>query len=70
MSPPRSVTFGALALGILGLGALTLLALRGDEHAAAVILDLLAKGERVFAIAGGSHVVKQEPVLRAGFGSR
>ena len=38
-----------------------------DEHAAAVILDLLARGERVFAIAGGSHVVKQEPVLRAGF---
>lgn len=40
-----------------------------DEHAAAVILDLLAKGERVFAISGGSHVVKQEPVLRAGFPS-
>lgn len=41
-----------------------------DEHAAAVILDLLAKGERVFGIAGGSHVVKQEPVLRAGFSER
>ena len=41
-----------------------------DEHAAAVILDLLAKGERVFAIAGGSHVVKQEPVIRAGFGDQ
>jgi hypothetical protein len=39
-----------------------------DRHAARVILDLLSKGERVFAIAGGSHVVKQEPVLRAGYG--
>ena len=38
-----------------------------DRHAARVILDLMAKGERVSALAGGSHVVKQEPVLRAGF---
>jgi len=37
-----------------------------DRHAAAIILELTARGERVFAIAGGSHVVKQEPVLRAG----
>jgi len=37
-----------------------------DRHAARVILDLLTKGERVFALAGGSHAVKQEPVLRAG----
>lgn len=37
-----------------------------DRHAARVILDLLRRGERVFAIAGGSHVVKQEPVLVAG----
>lgn len=37
-----------------------------DRHAAKVIFDLLSKGERVFALAGGSHVVKQEPVLRAG----
>lgn len=34
-----------------------------DRHAARVILDLLDQGERVFAIAGGSHVVKQELVL-------
>lgn len=39
-----------------------------DRHAAAVILDLMKKGERIFALAGGSHVVKQEPVLRAGVG--
>lgn len=37
-----------------------------DRHAARVILSLMAEDERVFAIAGGSHVVKQEPVLRAG----
>ncbi len=37
-----------------------------DRHAARVIIDLLGRGERVFAIAGGSHVVKQEPVIRAG----
>lgn len=40
-----------------------------DRHMAAVILDFLRKGERVFAVAGGSHVVKQEPVLRAGMQS-
>lgn len=34
-----------------------------DCHSARVILDLLGKGERVFALAGGSHVVKQEPVF-------
>lgn len=37
-----------------------------DRHAARTILELVQSGERVFAIAGGSHVVKQEPVLRAG----
>ncbi|NNF58059.1 MAG: hypothetical protein HKN04_07435 [Rhodothermaceae bacterium] len=37
-----------------------------DRHAARIILDFISQGERVFAIAGGSHVVKQEPVLRAG----
>ena len=36
-----------------------------DRHMARVVLDFVMKGERVFAIAGGSHVVKQEPVLRA-----
>lgn len=40
-----------------------------DRHAAAVLLDLMRKGERIFALAGGSHVVKQEPVLRAGVGA-
>ncbi|NIR70884.1 hypothetical protein GWN28_28785 [candidate division KSB1 bacterium] len=39
-----------------------------DRHATAVILDLMDQGERIFALAGGSHVVKQEPVLRAGVG--
>lgn len=37
-----------------------------DRHAVRVILDLMGRGERVFAVAGGSHVVKQEPVIRAG----
>ena len=37
-----------------------------DRYAVRVILDLMSRGERVFAVAGGSHVVKQEPVLRAG----
>ncbi len=36
-----------------------------DLHAAKVIVDLMNQGNRVFAIAGGSHVVKQEPVIRA-----
>lgn len=36
-----------------------------DRHAVKVILDLMKKGNRVFAFAGGSHVVKQEPVLKA-----
>lgn len=41
-----------------------------DRHAARVILDLVLRGERVFAVAGGSHVVKQEPVLLAGLRTR
>jgi len=38
-----------------------------DEHFVRVIIDLLQKGERVFAIAGSRHVVKLEPALRAAF---
>ena len=37
-----------------------------DEHMARIIIDLVRQGERVFVICGGSHLVKQEPVLRAG----
>jgi hypothetical protein len=37
-----------------------------DKHMTRVILHHLARGERVFALAGGSHVVIQEPALRAG----
>jgi len=36
-----------------------------DEHFARVIIDMVQKGERVFAIAGSSHAVKLEPALRA-----
>lgn len=36
-----------------------------DEHAARVIVDLVRQGERVFAISGMSHTVKQEPAIRA-----
>ena len=38
-----------------------------DEHFVRVIIDLLQKGERVFAIAGSSHAVKLEPALKAAF---
>ena len=38
-----------------------------DEHFVRVIIDLIQRGERVFAIAGSSHAVKLEPALRAAF---
>ena len=40
-----------------------------DEHFVRVIIDLVQKGERVFAIAGSSHAVKLEPALQATFPS-
>jgi len=36
-----------------------------DEHFARVIIDLVRKNERVFAVCGSSHAVKLEPALRA-----
>ncbi len=39
-----------------------------DEHFARVVIDLLTRGERVFAVAGSSHAVKLEPALRAACG--
>lgn len=36
-----------------------------DEHFARVLLDLMGRGERVFAVAGSSHAVRLEPPLRA-----
>ncbi len=39
-----------------------------DEHLAAVVLDRMARGERVFVIAGSSHAVKLEGALRAAMG--
>ena len=36
-----------------------------DEHFVRVTIDLVKKGERVFAIAGSSHAVKLEPALQA-----
>jgi len=36
-----------------------------DEHFVRVIIDLVQKRERVFAIAGSSHAVKLEPALRS-----
>jgi len=41
-----------------------------DEHFARVVIDLLARGERVFGVAGSSHAVKLEPALRAACGER
>jgi hypothetical protein len=38
-----------------------------DEHFVRVIIDLIQKGERVFAIAGSGHAVKLEPALKAAF---
>jgi hypothetical protein len=35
-----------------------------DEHFARVVIDLVRKGERVFAVCGSSHAVKLEPALR------
>jgi hypothetical protein len=39
-----------------------------DEHLAAVIVDLVRRGERVFAAAGSSHAVKLDAALRAALG--
>ena len=36
-----------------------------DRHFLAILLDLVKKGERVFAVAGSSHAVKLEPALNA-----
>jgi hypothetical protein len=35
-----------------------------DQYMVAVIASLVARGERVFAVIGSSHVVMQEPALR------
>jgi hypothetical protein len=35
-----------------------------DRHFFAILLDLVKKGERVFAVAGSSHAVKLEPALK------
>ena len=35
-----------------------------DEHFARIIIDLVRKGERVFAMAGSSHAVKLDKTLR------
>jgi hypothetical protein len=35
-----------------------------DQYIVAVISSLVARGERVFAVIGSSHVVMQEPALR------
>jgi hypothetical protein len=36
-----------------------------DEHFVRVIIDLVRRGERVFAVAGSSHAVKLDAALRA-----
>lgn len=40
-----------------------------DEHLAAAIVDLVRRGERVFAAAGSSHAVKLDAALRAALGA-
>jgi hypothetical protein len=39
-----------------------------DEHFARLLVELLARGERVLAVAGSSHAVRLEPVLAAACG--
>ena len=39
-----------------------------DRHMVSVLLAALGKGEKVFAVVGASHVVMQEPTLRAAKG--
>jgi hypothetical protein len=41
-----------------------------DQYMIALIVDLVARGERVFAVAGSSHVVMQEAALRTLIGSQ
>lgn len=36
-----------------------------DLHMVKLLIDKVRQGERVFAVVGGSHVVMQEPVLKA-----
>ena len=38
------------------------------RHMVAVILDRMRRGERVIAVVGRSHVIRQEPILRAVLG--
>jgi hypothetical protein len=37
---------------------------RRDEHFARTLIDLVGRGQRVFAVAGSSHPVRLEPALR------
>lgn len=39
------------------------------EHMARVLLDLVRRGERVFAVVGSGHVIRQEWALRAALGA-
>lgn len=41
-----------------------------DEHLAAVLLDLVRRGERVFAVAGSSHAAKLDAALHGALGER
>lgn len=43
-------------------------AVRG-EHMARTLIDLVRKGERVFAVAGSGHVIRLEPILHDAFGT-
>ena len=41
-----------------------------DEHFARVVIDLVRKNGRVFAVCGSSHAVKLEPALRGALNAR
>lgn len=38
------------------------------RHMSRTLIDLMSRGERVFAVVGRSHVIRQEPILRAALG--
>lgn len=40
------------------------------EHLSRALIDLVRRGERVFVVVGSGHVIRTEPVLRAGLQAR
>jgi hypothetical protein len=64
---PASVTWPGRSETFLNRVSTTVNGFR-DEHMVSTLATLLGRGERVFAVVGGTHVVMQEPALRSLFG--